>query len=455
MPNRRRLTWRPVGGDASIARAEPGPTRAPTAVPRFTQLPTVADATTPLEDAIGLLQVAAEVEHALLVQYLYANASVIRSTGGMSVSGTLRAIAVEEMGHLVTVQNLLLALGGPAAHHFGRDVDNPDYIPVPFTLEPMDHLSLAKYVVVERPKTIADPAMSARVDALEAEVCAATNFDPNRVGALYAAIYWIVQPSDEPFGPESLSVADGFTPGWHVQASDFRDADAIVALATTVDEWRNFAGLIADVVTDSETGCLALHRVMAQGEGISASDDSHFEEFLAVLDAFDAGHVTVAPLPVSPYVAGQQKPGDTRATELTHPHTAPWGTLFNLVYSQVLACIAHGLLLPMGDSTRAELIDIALTAMRPVLGQLTRQIVKLPVTDPPDARKAGPPFGAFREEWPDDAADYAAVHQELLSREDDAIAAIRARPEHASDVQGRLALDAVEKLQTRVRALLP
>ena len=38
----------------------------------------------------NLLQIAAEVEHALLVQYLYANASVVRSTGGMSVSGTIR-----------------------------------------------------------------------------------------------------------------------------------------------------------------------------------------------------------------------------------------------------------------------------------------------------------------------------------------------------------------------------
>ena len=43
---------------------------------------------------------------------------------------------------------------------------------------------------------------------------------------------------------------------------------------------------------------------MAQGEGVSASDDSHFEEFLAVLDAIEAGRVTVAPLPCSPFVQG-------------------------------------------------------------------------------------------------------------------------------------------------------
>src|SRR5688572_28878011 len=64
--------------------------------------------------AVFLLHVAAEIEHALMVQYLYGAYSL----GGPQVPEQYRAvvrdwqtlilgIAKEEMGHLVTVQNLL------------------------------------------------------------------------------------------------------------------------------------------------------------------------------------------------------------------------------------------------------------------------------------------------------------------------------------------------------------
>lgn len=47
--------------------------------------PEVTGATTPKEEAIGLLQLAAEIEHSLMVQYLYAAASLPpAATGGVS-----------------------------------------------------------------------------------------------------------------------------------------------------------------------------------------------------------------------------------------------------------------------------------------------------------------------------------------------------------------------------------
>ena len=74
----------------------------------------------------------------------------------------------------------------------------------------------------------------ARVEALEDDVRAATGLDPNRVGALYAAIYWLLQPSDDPFGPEPFTVEDGFRRGWHVRETDFRRAEEITTFATTI-----------------------------------------------------------------------------------------------------------------------------------------------------------------------------------------------------------------------------
>ncbi len=67
----------------------------------------------PLDEALVLLKTAAEVEHALLIQYLYAAFSVRDDH-----RKTLMLIAHQEMGHLITVQNLRLLCG--AAPYMNR-----------------------------------------------------------------------------------------------------------------------------------------------------------------------------------------------------------------------------------------------------------------------------------------------------------------------------------------------
>ena len=108
--------------------------------------------------AAMLLHVAAEIEHALMVEYLFAAYSL----GGPDVPEPLRAkvrewqevilgIAKEEMGHLVTVQNVLTAIGAPL------NLDREDYpfgspfYPFRFSLEPLSLGSLAAYVCAESP----------------------------------------------------------------------------------------------------------------------------------------------------------------------------------------------------------------------------------------------------------------------------------------------------------------
>jgi len=67
-----------------------------------------------------LLHVAAEIEHALMAEYLYAAYTL----GGPHVpekhsdllerwQETILGIAKEEMGHLITVQNVLRCISGP------------------------------------------------------------------------------------------------------------------------------------------------------------------------------------------------------------------------------------------------------------------------------------------------------------------------------------------------------
>src|SRR5436853_3303652 len=111
------------------------------------------------EYAIFLLTIAAQIEHSLMVQYLYAAYSL----GGPQVphdqQDKVRAwrqlilgIAKEEMGHLVTVQNVLRFLGAPLALDREDYPWDSDVAPYPFTLERLTRASLAKYIVVESPK---------------------------------------------------------------------------------------------------------------------------------------------------------------------------------------------------------------------------------------------------------------------------------------------------------------
>ena len=119
----------------------------------FTELPQPDPLLTSRDSAVFLLQLAAEIEHALLVQYLYAAFSVDSSAKGVPDTGFLDifSTAKEEMGHLMTVQNVLLALGSaPSLYREDMPTDTSFY-PFPFMLEPVSKASLAKYVLAEMP----------------------------------------------------------------------------------------------------------------------------------------------------------------------------------------------------------------------------------------------------------------------------------------------------------------
>ena len=105
-----------------------------------------------------LLHIAAEIEHSLMVQYLYAAYSL----GGEQVPRGRRemvrcwqedilAVAREEMGHLLTVQNILMLIGAPI------NLDRQDlpwdvpYHPGMFRLEQLTLDSVAFYVFAEMP----------------------------------------------------------------------------------------------------------------------------------------------------------------------------------------------------------------------------------------------------------------------------------------------------------------
>lgn len=113
----------------------------------------------PMKRAQVLLRAAAEIEHVLCVQYLYAYYSLVPPTEAppdlapavRSWGAHFREIAFEEMGHLLSVQNLLAFLR--LEPHFDRaplPSENPFY-PFPAELAPLSRRSLARYVLAEAP----------------------------------------------------------------------------------------------------------------------------------------------------------------------------------------------------------------------------------------------------------------------------------------------------------------
>ena len=132
---------------------------------------------TDLQKAIFLLQTAADIEHALLVQYLYAAYSLepnlkvgvtIKSPSGGPDKDvtttdwirTISGIAQEEMGHLYSVQLLLRALGGPLSLEREHFPYRTQLYPFRFELEPLTKGSLAKYVYAEMPQTVPPDVLS-------------------------------------------------------------------------------------------------------------------------------------------------------------------------------------------------------------------------------------------------------------------------------------------------------
>src|SRR5258708_10010112 len=181
----------------------------------------VSIALPPREKAIYLLYVSAEVEHGLMVQYLYAAYSLggkhlelnyERQRVALSWRNVFIEIARQEMGHLATVQNILTLLDDPL--RFERQdyqvpsglalTDRQSLYPFPFALEPLTKKSLGKYVLAEMPsgdniKKLEKMRIieAGEIDAIKRVVGVDRAWRPvrvHRVGAIYQKIKELFQP---------------------------------------------------------------------------------------------------------------------------------------------------------------------------------------------------------------------------------------------------------------------
>jgi hypothetical protein len=158
----------------------------------------IPDFEDPYLELVRLLRESAEIEHALMVQYLYAAFSirdVYSNVVGPPVSfgNGLMSIAIQEMAHLHDVTELLVALGAApnlVSQAFPYD---PDIYPFTLHLERLTLQSLAKYVFTEAAAEAITPEPGRPDPFLELLYAQLGDVRPNHLGSVYARLIQLAE----------------------------------------------------------------------------------------------------------------------------------------------------------------------------------------------------------------------------------------------------------------------
>jgi hypothetical protein len=422
---------------------------------------------------VMLLSIAAEIEHGLMVEYLYAAYSL----GGDQVPAgerervqgwrdTILTVAREEMGHLLCVQNLLILLGGPL--NFEREDypwDTPFY-PFPFTLEPVTLESIACYVFAEMPLEIPrgeraretyrhfmkhDKAKIQRiVDQRSAQD------QPHRVGEIYDAILTLIQNEDRV--PDTCF--DGSTYQFQASWDDWarryghppRRLDAEGSLEDDQPDRSGGHVIVGRAATRTQAVRL-LQAVSGQGEAPhlgrgEAEEPSHFDRFLGVYQGLEqiAGYTPARDVPKNPTtITPEGKPtfalapsaaespalltairASTAGQEssfISSKRSQLWAHLFNVRYRMLLSYLAHTFRLARAGSPGVP--DVRAAAMHRAFGEMYNLktiagiLMRLPLSDaaplPGEPRFAGPTFEMpYTVRLPFADADCWRLHKDLL-----------------------------------------
>jgi hypothetical protein len=406
-------------------------------------LPNLGAYPTPRDKAKILLESAAEVEHSLMVQYLYATYSLKSKDQvdgehkqlldwddetGQSWPLTLLAIAREEMGHLMTVQNLLILLG--LAPNFERE-DFPartNLYPFPLKLGPLTRSSLAKYVVAEGPWDAT--GIAEIIDLATAKAGSAIN----HVGILYGLVGVVFCRQDQIDGGatghaywdailrlirDAAYKQDQAPERWHLPDGEFHP-ETLEHQADPNDWTVAQPQIRVHRVTNRAAALNAIRDIGEQGEGPSSEGEaSHFERFLRVFRGAEGQGAF--PLP-GVWVPTRPVPTDPKLTDFTHPRTRGWAELADVRYALLLGFLGHY----MGTSgdVRRILTGWIFAEMRSRLGFIARELTSMPAdNDPSSTDCAAAPFTLPRLlTLPDDEGTRWCVH---LVRTTEAIAIVQ------------------------------
>jgi CDGSH-type Zn-finger protein/truncated hemoglobin YjbI len=359
------------------------------------------------EALIYMLCEAAELEHGIMCQYLFAVFSLKQATSEGLTEAELEAVqrwrkqvshvATQEMLHLALVHNLLSAIG--AAPHLARpNLPAPaSHYPagVQLALLPFGEQALKHFMFLERPEGMAlDDADGLAAMGRAAPVLNERDIVPR--GQDFATI-----------GHLYRSVEAGFTHLSELHGEDWLFVGPPRAQATA--EHFRWPELVA--VTDLASACRAIVEILEQGEGPRGHwRNAHFGQFVAILDEYRQLRAANPGFdPVRPVMAANVRPPerDTGVPIIGDPLTARITDLFNVTYEILLQIFER--FFAHTEETDAQLKTLSgatIALMLRVIKPLGDLITTLPVGDAYPGRTAGPSFELFYE------SDYQMPHRQ-------------------------------------------
>jgi Ferritin-like len=344
-----------------------------------------------------LLAEAAQLEHMIMCQYLFAEFSLKDGTGeGLTDEQaeavgrwrkTVRGIAVEEMLHLALVANLMSAIG--AAPYLGRPnfPQRSGYFPSGLQLDllPFGDRALRHFLYLERPEGME------RQDA-EGFVPVAPPREP-------------VQPDELlPRGQEYATVGHlyrGIAGGLRDLVDRLGERAVFVGSprAQATPELVRWPQLIA--VTDLASALAAIEEIIEQGEGARGDwREAHYGRFLSIWEEHQAlrrSDPSFEPArPVLPVYTRQPFDISTAQPVITDPLTHHVAELAGLAYETVLQLLLRFFThTDETDEQLSTLISGAIELMAGVLRPLATAMARLPAGAEHPGRTAGFTFEMY------------------------------------------------------------
>lgn len=393
------------------------------------------------EALIYMLCQAAELEHGIMCQYLFAAFSLKQRTDeGLEREEleavtrwrrTIARVAAEEMLHLALVQNVLSAIGAaphltrpnlPApAHHYPAGVN--------LTLVPFGERALQHFMFLERPEGMAlegaegiDAPVHEAVPLIGEGDIVPQLQDFATVGHLYRSIEHGLTHLADKFGERNLFVGP---PRAQATSTDFR--------------WPELVAVI-DLVSAQR----ALDTILEQGEGARGHwETAHFGQFVEILEEYRR-MVAANPAfdPVRPVMFARVRRGerDDSIPLIGDRVTSLCTDLFNVNYEIVVQILeryfAHT---EETDAQLGTLANAAVTLMGGVLRPLGDLITTLPVGPEHPGRTAGPSFELFYEDddlLPHRESAWALLEERIRDASTFCAAVTKSAPEDVASALG-------------------
>jgi Ferritin-like len=348
---------------------------------------------------VMMLTSGAEIEHALMVQYLYAAYSIDGNQPSAKRRATVEgwrssilSVAREEMGHLLTVQNVLVLLGAPINLNRAMMPWDHQFYPFPFSLEPLSEESLQCFVYAEMPRldSLRKPARGKRrpKSALAATHEKQTRIieeitgklakrfpkkrviqDMHRVGELYDEIIALIEDREKIPDSAFDDASFDMQASWDDWARGYKPSPRLVDPEGTLDASHDpaagappptLANRDAHVQIDRAAtraqAVKALRALAAQGEAPHLKEDetgepSHFDRFAQIYEEFrefkGRGRKPVLPVPRNPTTRidfHKLNPRHTTYIGIDHHVEVAahyFAQLFNQRYRLLLTYLAH------------------------------------------------------------------------------------------------------------------